>query len=267
LYGADASLDDEKAADAVPSEPPLVVGVPLSDVPVARRSPLEWLPIAGLAGAALLGQTWAVQGRLAAEDHLAQMERLTAEALPSAVDGWQRTDFQVIERPQRDPQGKRSLTWLYGHGDVERTMIVSVDYPFPGWHELPMCYRGVGWRVAERRIVGGHGKPYVVRTVLKDGAGAPAYLWFAAVDASGQTLEPPQQNWTATVRNQLRIALNRFGTDTTTRQVQLFLPAGREMTMEEIELIEQRFTELIPRMAPNLLRDTSDASERKGPSP
>ena len=229
LHGVDAALVEHPLPDELPTHPPaLLPPVPLefvvSDTPVVRRSPLLWLPVVALAAAALTGQFWLPQGRLHAGSQLQRTETVTAETLPAAFDSWRQADFQQIDRSQNDPQGKHSRSWLYRHANADRSLIVSLDYAFPGWHELPMCYRGAGWRIEDRKILGGHGRPYLVRTVMRDGRGGAAYLWFACVDAMGQTLEPPQQKWIATLRNQSRIAMNQFGKDTTTRQVQMLLP-------------------------------------------
>ena len=32
-------------------------------------------------------------------------------------------------------------------------MVISIDYPFYGWHELTICYRADGWDLASRKVI------------------------------------------------------------------------------------------------------------------
>jgi exosortase/archaeosortase family protein len=257
LHGNDVHAGDHDVEDSIPV-PPVLVGVPQAEVPGAARSWWEWLPIIGMAGAALVGQFLIYRIHAGSVRNLQRMEQVEAGSLPKTFDTWEFVDFQVVRRRHQDPQGEQSRVWRYRDTQSPRALAVSVDYSFPGWHELCSCYRAIGWDLQERKILGGHGKPFVVRAAFKDGSGGNGYLWYAIVDATGKTLEPPQQHWGATLRNQTRIALDQFGTDMTTRQVQMFLPSGKSLPANELMPLEQRFSEMIPRLAPPLVSEAAN---------
>lgn len=73
------------------------------------------------------------------------------DALPQQIGPWRCSGYEVIERDRNSPFGRHSQLWTYlGH---EQTAIVSVDYPFHGWHELVECYVAQGWEVEAREVV------------------------------------------------------------------------------------------------------------------
>jgi hypothetical protein len=81
------------------------------------------------------------------------LETVNADLAPKNIDGWLlREDGFTNEQRRADSQwGARSHTWRYRKGP--RELIVSIDYPFRGWHELTICYRADGWRMQQREVI------------------------------------------------------------------------------------------------------------------
>ena len=76
------------------------------------------------------------------------LQSLQADSLPTCSANFRREDFKVESRVVGSSLGEMSRQWRYQFGDGAAT--VSVDFPFQGWHELPRCYRGLGWTLVGR---------------------------------------------------------------------------------------------------------------------
>lgn len=79
---------------------------------------------------------------------------LVREFAPQEYDGWALVeDGYKSEQRRSDSQwGARSQSWRYRKGTQE--LVVSVDYPFRGWHELTICYEADGWQRKSRDVIG-----------------------------------------------------------------------------------------------------------------
>jgi exosortase len=132
---------------------------------------------------------------------------LGTDSLPERMGPWRRQGFQTLTRDTGSFFGERSCTWRYRHG--ERTATLSVDYPFPAWHDLTRCYTGQGWRVEEQTVhrfaeVGSSGKDGAeeegsprrwptggfVAVRLSKPAYRNAYLLFCEFNGRFQVLQP-----------------------------------------------------------------------------
>jgi exosortase len=76
------------------------------------------------------------------------IDELSKDSLPAELVGWTLTDFRRENRSASSEFGERSRQWTYRRGD--QTVVASVDYPFPEWHDLDVCYRGLGWTADSR---------------------------------------------------------------------------------------------------------------------
>ena len=78
---------------------------------------------------------------------------IDAEVLPPQCASFRRIDFRHEERDSDDVFGKYSQ--IYEYQDTDKShLLVSCDYPFSGeWHELAICYQGIGWQMTDRRVV------------------------------------------------------------------------------------------------------------------
>jgi hypothetical protein len=151
---------------------------------------LQWLPQSN------------VPEPTASEDRLRTVE---ASLAPTELGGWVlRPDGFSSEQRRADSQwGARSHTWRYAKGT--REMIVSVDFPFHGWHELTTCYKADGWQLQDRKVLEvprtGAAAGIIaadercVQAVLhRPELGSYAYLLFTNFNDRQQPLPPEQLN-------------------------------------------------------------------------
>ncbi len=127
----------------------------LADCPEGSSSPVGrgWkaLVIATSVGFLSLGalQVWGGIGPFSAGLGIGQtIDGLSKDSLPAELVGWTLTDFRRENRSASSEFGERSRQWTYRRGD--QTVVASVDYPFPEWHDLDVCYRGLGWTADSR---------------------------------------------------------------------------------------------------------------------
>jgi exosortase/archaeosortase family protein len=130
----------------------------------------------------------------ATEDRMAPLvAKLDAEAFPDRIDRWRRQNYVPESRDPGSAFGEHSKTWTYQAG--ANTAALSLDYTFPGWHDLTRCYTGQGWAMDEqvvRRAGGGdRGAPegFVAVKLSKPGYRS-GYLLFSQLDQDGAPLEP-----------------------------------------------------------------------------
>lgn len=92
------------------------------------------------------------------------------ECMPEELDGLKLLDFKVTKRERGDVLGEYSATWFYRN--AERNVTISLDFPFPGYHELEICYQLAGSRVVgEMRdldIMSSNGQQYVREGEISD---------------------------------------------------------------------------------------------------
>jgi exosortase len=125
-------------------------------------------------------------GRPAASAGGLNPDELEAAALPERVGRWERRDFAATRRNPGSEFGEFSSAWVYQFG--ARRATVSLDYPFPSWHDLTRCYTSQGWVIDDEAV---HAAPEgYVEVKLTKPAYRSGYLLFAEFDRGGTTLEP-----------------------------------------------------------------------------
>jgi exosortase len=138
----------------------------------------------------------------ATEDRLRTVEATVA---PAELNGWVlRKDGFTTEQRRADSQwGARSHTWRYFKGP--REMVVSVDFPFHGWHELTICYEADGWLRKSRNVlpvpqvgaavgVVADNEKCVESVLHRPELGSYAYLLFTSFNDRQQPLPAEQLN-------------------------------------------------------------------------
>jgi hypothetical protein len=136
---------------------------------------------------AFLGRSSEVAARLSAMDR---------GSLPDGSGSWTLRRFAAQHRDANDAEGEFSKSWSYD--GLGARALVSVDYPFSAWHELPHCYVAQGWTIADRRVTRPKGTgtgpgtgPATVETALAGAPGQYGYLLFRLLDPRGEPQEPP----------------------------------------------------------------------------
>jgi exosortase len=138
---------------------------------------------------------------------------LEVDALPERVGPWQRQGQSIEKRDSGDPFGEFSRVWRYQAGGLGA--VVSLDFPFPAFHNLRDCYTGSGWVVQDLRefdhpLPGTDGPQRCVtfsmeRPVVRHGS-----VWFGAFDAHGRPVIPAS---TRDVVDRFRRRLDFWGHD------------------------------------------------------
>lgn len=154
---------------------------------VAAKGPLGWLFAFGLLGVLQLAGV-AVSSGSAMTAGDAAAARFQQADLPAQLAGWTLVDYELTERQPGAELGHFSNKWRFRRGTVE--CLVSIDYPFFGWHDLTVCYRGSGWVLLDRRDLDRAGGAYIEAELSKP-TGEYGWLVFGLFDEAGEYSVPP----------------------------------------------------------------------------
>lgn len=119
---------------------------------------------------------------------------IDASAVPAAPAGWKFEEFKLSSRGVGNPFGEFSREWHYKLGS--RAAVLSLDYPYPEWHDLRMCYYSGGWGMVPGTLekidhdgAGGRA-PYAVAVGMHKGIVDSAAIWFCNFDQFGKVVLP-----------------------------------------------------------------------------
>ncbi len=87
----------------------------------------------------------------------AQFPKLDKDRLPSKISSWEQIEFATQTREASSFFGEKSSIWKFAKG--RHTALVSLDYPFPNWHDLTWCYAGKGWQIDMQTVRTDFGVP------------------------------------------------------------------------------------------------------------
>ncbi len=113
---------------------------------------------------------------------------LEEDSLPAEFEGWKRIGFEAVERKEMNAFGQYSRIWHYSTPFGRASC--SVDYPFRGWHDLKICYSGVGWLtsgVETESSIPSSGVVDITQFSMQKVTGETALVVFAAMN---ERLEP-----------------------------------------------------------------------------
>lgn len=174
--------------------------------------------------------------------------------LPEKIGDWVavKDGYKIDIRERGSDLGKRSDIWKFK--GVKTSATVSLDQPFPGWHELTTCYKSTGWQLVKRERKDQSGDegsrwPYVTAEFKRE-TGERGFLVFALFNSVGEPVEPPAQ-WNRMVhlisgiqnRMSNRIRASLF--DNSTYQVQAFsVSYGDKFDPSSAEAMETHFKEI-----------------------
>jgi hypothetical protein len=168
-------------------------GLATPPVPAAPEAPgsatggLRTLAMIGTAAYLVLALgIWVLDHRSRLPD-LAAAPRPTpgADLLPKKLGAWEQAEFTTQHRDQSSFFGENSCVWRYT--SARKSAVVSLDYPFPGWHDLTWCYTAKGWHIdgqAVRTDLPAPGGCVEVR--MSQSAHRHAYLLFREFDNAGR---------------------------------------------------------------------------------
>jgi hypothetical protein len=111
--------------------------------------------------------------------------------MPARWERWQRLGFASERRDPGSAFGEFSNVWDYHLG--QNKAALSLDYPFPGWHDLTRCYTSSGWTIEDQRLREARGSESTagyVEVKLTKPAYRSGYLLFSQFDRTGSMLRP-----------------------------------------------------------------------------
>ncbi|MCA9034519.1 MAG: exosortase U [Planctomycetaceae bacterium] len=80
-----------------------------------------------------------------------RLKEFGRESMPDEIDGFRLESYDTVDRVFGDPLGQASQQWKYRSGLV--SVMISVDYPYTGVHDLCECYSAMGWHISDRSVV------------------------------------------------------------------------------------------------------------------
>ncbi len=135
------------------------------------------------------------RGRAMKPDPAASALAIHEGTMPETWHGMQRVGFKPEKRGANAVLGEHSRQWTYS--GTTGTVLASMDFVFHDFHELTVCYEGIGWRVSDRIVRdGADGGQYVQAMLVRD-TGEKATLLFGSFDPEGETVPPPDANLVA----------------------------------------------------------------------
>jgi hypothetical protein len=168
------------------------------------------------------------QGSIASAQSLERALAIQADVLPSNLAGLQRTGFAEQERTSDDVFGHHSRVYSY-RDQQGNSYAVSCDFPFgPEWHDLTVCYRGVGWEIRELAVStapsGGDAPWNYVESAFVKPDGSAAWLVYSVFDEFGERVNPPTRSFVSEIWRSLE-RKHRYAQRTRLFQVQVWTTA------------------------------------------
>ena len=180
---------------------------------------------------------------------ISELAPIQESQLPAAINNWKLEKFEMAERGDESLFAPESYIWYYERGNLAAT--VSFDGPYPEFHDLAFCYRGIGWDADLNHSYPDNSENGMSWLEMKkpDQYGV---VYFAGYTKDGKLARPANEFSPATrfYRNielatgQLAIPkgdVNRNGEALPISQIQILVQSASEITEEETLEIESLF--------------------------
>ncbi len=201
----------------------------------------RWEIAMGVIGVALLSvfglQVWGGIGPFA--NHLGvkpAIEAVSQESLPLEMAGWTRSQFRTETRDASSQFGHQSHQWTFEKGP--QRAVLSIDFPFPEWHPLQVCYAGIGWSVKNGTIPP-DGTTRETFSLVKGSENGT--LIYDLLDQQGSPYIPPQGSWVHPRWRRLLSGESTPWTLPTFYQLQLLATGDHRPTTEELSACAELF--------------------------
>ncbi|MCA9077163.1 MAG: exosortase U [Planctomycetaceae bacterium] len=169
------------------------------------------------------------------------LSNLNEETLPKSLCGFDRQVYEIEERDWSSDLGRSSQIWTYGNQRMK--CVLSLDFPFFGWHELTRCYAGLGWQLKDREVES-HSEDgwHAASATLTNETGETAILVYGFLNERGEMLAPPAELGVKRIvdRIQRQSAL----------QIQVFCPSTRPLSASDREQVRAVFRQAVQRAKP-----------------
>ena len=180
---------------------------------------------------------------------ISELTPILESQLPPVIENWKLTKFEVKERGDESLFAPESYLWSYERENL--TATVSFDAPYPEFHDLAFCYRGIGWEADLKHSYADDsedGKSWLEMT-KPDQFGV---VYFAGYAKDGK-LARPANEFSPTTRFYRNIEMatgrlaipngdvNRNGEALPISQIQILVQSANPITDEETLEIESLF--------------------------
>ena len=134
---------------------------------------------------------------------------LDAAAMPTRIGPLQMTKFRLEERHRDDIMGQYSRIYEFRDGGGN-DYLASCDFPFSTWHDLAVCYKGIGWiqqggaTVHKDADAGEESWDFVEADFTKPD-GSAAHLVYSVFDEYGRPVTAPRHS----ILSDIQFALER----------------------------------------------------------
>lgn len=187
-------------------------------------------------------QSLAEKSPLPTSPLVSRLEALNEQSLPEQIGDWRRVRYEHKARKVRSMFGDYSQTWCYEgpHGRV----VLSLDFPFRGWHDLRECYEAIGWKVRSTESFAVRDEPPGrVRVDLdKSSTLETSYLVFGACDENLNFVAAPNKLPAPnTVLGRLTFVSDESALDIPTFQFQAFAVGELNWDAESRAEVERLF--------------------------
>jgi exosortase len=232
-------------------------------LPALSRTRLASWRLAAVFGVLIVVQPLLIRSLL--EDYLlpgplaaGQLRAVHASDLPAFWGPLEQQAFSTVERDRGSDEGRFARRWTYRW--AARSIVVSMDGPFQGWHELTRCYVANGWTVRERSVqsTGTHaGAIAVVRLVRPEGR--EGNLLFSVFNEHGAVLEPDNFGGRLGLLDELRNCWRRQSRQRT-YQLQLWTEGSTALTPSDLGQALAFVQEVRSRLAQHIGNKATEAS-------
>ena len=194
-------------------------------------------------------------------DRVPLSDVLSEATLPERLGALERVEFKVETRSPNSDRGRYSIAWHY-KGSQEDA-IVSLDFPFVGWHNLAGCYQARGWQVESWTVVEQDtveetlGAP-CAELQMKDASARRGHVWVRQFTGEGHALAPPStpgrslSAWCAAARDRV---FNRFGKmveEPSTLQIQMLITSDLPLDDEHHQRAMRAFQDAVRQITKQL---------------
>lgn len=146
---------------------------------------------------------------------------LSESSVDTSVAGFERTSYEIEERGRTSDNGAFSNVWDFRKDSI--VARVSCDHPFCGWHDLRICYRAIGWDVADTQVDETDSDwPALQVRLSKAHNGSHAILFFSFFDATGKPFRPPEADAAIGLFQNRLVSSGLYGGTPDTLQCQTF---------------------------------------------
>lgn len=226
-------------------EKPKLAPLPFPEWKILGRPALWLVPLFAMLGVGigainggLMLKRQAVESSVALPhfDEAIVESQITINDMPEKMSGSTRTGFGGQHRSLNDFFGEYSRIWQYQNG--ESVAMLSLDFPFRGFHPLWVCYQNSGNTVIgvpEAMTVSAAGSNdwHVDLVELRSETGEMSYLWFTMFEGNGKPIELGKYKSGLDDRVAERLITPDYASAPVTYQYQLYIQTGDKISAEQ----------------------------------